>query len=351
VIKVKQFTKVGIVGMGGYVPNSRIKVEEIAEARDKDGQVIKRGLGIKQKAVEERDEDTVSMAVEASRIALKRAGVKANELGAILVGSESHVYAVKPTGSIVGDILGIENEYLTADLEFACKAGTTGLIMIAGLIEAGVIECGIGIGADVAQSKPGDVLEYTAGAGAAAVVLGSKKYKWMGKLDRINSFNSDTGDFWRRSGQEYPEHSGRFTGEPGYFKHVVEGTKRFLSKSKTKIKNYSQVVLHMPNGKFPSQAAKRLGIKDKQLKTGWIVEEIGNPYSASAMLGLVKVMEEGRKGEKILVTSYGSGAGSDSLSFEILKKNRKEKDVDIANQLKDVEQISYSEYLKVKGVI
>ena len=343
-IKNKRFTKVGVVGIGGYVPKKRIRVEEIAKVRGREGKKIVAGLGVEQKAVADKDEDTVSLAVEAGRIVLARTGVEVDNLGAVLVGSESHPYAVKPSGTVVADILGIKGDYVCADLEFACKAGTTGIVMIAGMIEAGVIEAGMAVGADVAQAKPGDMLEYTAGAGAAAVILGSKKYQWLAELEKISSFNSDTADFWRRAGQRYPEHGGRFTGEPAYFKHVVEGTKRLLRIGREKISEFDWVVLHMPNEKFPVRAAKQLGVKERQLKKGLIVRQIGNPYSASAMLGLVKVMEEGRKGERVLMTSYGSGAGSDSMSFRLRKGlNPKDKRFNLSRQFKDIEYVNYSE--------
>ncbi|MEA3354938.1 MAG: hydroxymethylglutaryl-CoA synthase [Patescibacteria group bacterium] len=351
-INQKQFTKVGIVGFGGYVPKYRIKVEEIAKVYGKDGKKIAMSLGVKQKAVADKDEDAVSLAVEAGQIALDRAGIKAKELGAILVGSESHAYAVKPTGTIVADILGTGSDYFCADLEFACKAGTTGVIMIASMIEAGLIDCGLAIGADVAQSQPGDVLEYTAGAGAGAIILGSRKYKWFSSLERVSSYNSDTADFWRREGEKYPSHAGRFTGEPGYFKHVISGTEKFLEKSKEKISSFDQVILHMPNVKFVKRAAKRLGVREKQLKEGLIVEKIGNPYSGSSVLGLIKVLESAGKNEKVFLTSYGSGAGSDSLSFKVekeLQKSGEKKDVDLESQFNNIEYISYTEYLKKQG--
>ena len=345
-INYKQFTKVGIVGVGGYVPKYRLKVEEVAKSRGKDGKKIGGSLGVEQKAVADKDEDTVSLAVEAGRRALERAGLRASKLGAVLVGSESHPYAVKPTGSMVAEILGVGNEYITADLEFACKAGTTGMAMIAGMIEAGMIDLGLAIGADVAQSQPGDALEFTAAAGAAGVILGNKKHSWLAELNYYGSFNSDTPDFWRREGEKYPKHAGRFTGEPAYFKHVVEGARRFLRKTKEKIGEFDQVILHMPNGKFPKRAGQRLGVEGEKMEKGFLVREMGNPYSASAMLGLVRVVEEGKRGEKILMTSYGSGAGSDSFSMKI-KKKIDEKKGDLAGQLAKVERISYAEYLKL----
>ena len=349
-INPKKFTNVGVVGFGAYIPKFRITVEEIAKVYEKDGKSIAASLGLNQKAVADRDEDTATLAVEAALLAISRSSkLKPENLGAVLIGSESHPYVVKPTGSIVAEVLGVGRDYLTADLEFACKAGTTAMTLIASLIESGLIDCGLAIGADVAQSRPGDALEYTAGAGAAALILGSKKYPWLAKLNTVSSFNSDTPDFWRREAEKYPAHAGRFTGEPAYFTHVVQGTKEYLQKFKQKISDFSHVVLHMPNAKFPQKAAARLGINREQLKTGFIVPEVGNPYSGSAMTGLVKVLEEGKAGEKILVTSYGSGAGSDSFSLTIKRKNPINKKDDIKNQLKNVEQISYTKYLHFLG--
>jgi hydroxymethylglutaryl-CoA synthase len=314
-INNKKFTNVGIIGFGAYVPPDRIKVEDIARAHNKSGEQVIASLGVRQKAVAGRDEDAVSLAVEASQVALKQAKLDPQKLGAVLVGSESHPYAVKPSGSIVGQILGVGSDYLTVDLEFACKAGTSAVILIAGLIEAGLIDCGLAIGADVAQAQPGDALEYTAGAGSGAFILGNKKFKWLAKLERVGTFTSDTPDFWRRQGEKYPAHAGRFTAGPAYFKHVIGATEKFLGVTKTKISSYDHVVFHMPNAKFPLRAAKKLGVSEKQLKTGFLVPEIGNPYSASSLLGLIEVLETAKPRQKILVTSYGSGAGSDVLSF------------------------------------
>ncbi|RLJ07561.1 MAG: hydroxymethylglutaryl-CoA synthase, partial [Candidatus Aenigmatarchaeota archaeon] len=124
----------GIVGYGAYIPRLRIKAEEIAKVWGADEESIKRLVG--EKSVPEIDEDATTIAVEASRDAIQRAGINPEKIGAVYVGSESHPYAVKPTASIVAEAVGATPNLTAADLEFACKAGTAGFQAAMGLIEA-----------------------------------------------------------------------------------------------------------------------------------------------------------------------------------------------------------------------
>ncbi|MBM3887392.1 hydroxymethylglutaryl-CoA synthase, partial [Candidatus Dependentiae bacterium] len=119
--------KLGIVGYGSYIPCYRITAKEIAKENHHDWKRITSSLGVVEKSVPARDEDAVTLGVQASRNALIRASISATSLGVIYVGSESHPYAVKPTASLVGAALGVRLDYSAADLEFACKAGTAAL--------------------------------------------------------------------------------------------------------------------------------------------------------------------------------------------------------------------------------
>jgi hydroxymethylglutaryl-CoA synthase len=81
---------VGIVGHGAYIPRNRIKVEEIAKVWGADAPSYKRGLQLQEKSVPSPDQDTITMSVEATKNAIKRAGIDPAEIGAVYVGSESH---------------------------------------------------------------------------------------------------------------------------------------------------------------------------------------------------------------------------------------------------------------------
>jgi len=309
---------VGIVGYGTQIPRYRITVEEIAKVWGADAPSYKRGLNLNEKAVPAPDEDCATLSANAARNALIRAGIEPTDIGAVYVGSESHPYAVKPTGTIVAEALGACPFVHTADLEFACKAGTEGLYITLQQVKAGAIKYGLAIGADTSQGAPGDALEYSAAAGAAAFIVGSKNL--IAELIDTHCFMTDTPDFWRRENAHYPEHGGRFTGAPAYFKHVKGATKAMMEKANTKPADFNYVIFHQPNGKFPVAVAKELGFKEPQWKHGLLSPTLGNTYSGSSPMGLAATLDVAKPGELILLVSYGSGAGSDAFIFKTTER-------------------------------
>lgn len=343
---------VGIVSYGTYIPVYRIKLADIASAWKKDPQEVVGSLGIEEKAVPGTDEDAVSIALEAAFKSLTAFRGKPTDIEALFVGSESHPYAVNPTSTIVGELLGVGHNYLAADMEFACKAATAGMQAIAGLIRAGQVHYGLAIGADTARSKPHDELEYTSAAAGAAYLMSGEKQRLIAKLLAYTSYSSDTPDFWRRDGIRYPSHTGRFTGEPGYFAHVVGAGSRLLTTSHMKPEDFDYCVFHMPNGKFPRDVARRLGFSKEQLSTSLTVDHIGNPYSASSLLGLAAVLDIAAPGEKIFMVSYGSGAGSDAFVWETtsllprVQKIREKCQELVTQEILKKQYVNYVEYLK-----
>ncbi len=343
--------RAGIVGYGGYIPKFRILTKEIANIWGEDSRRIEEGLGIKEKSVANIDEDTATIAVEAALIALERASINGEEIEAIYVGSESHPYAVKPTATIVAEAINASPHLTAADWEFACKAGTAALQAIFAKVKSGLIKYGLAIGADTAQARPADALEYSAASGGAAFIIG--KDNITAEIIHTTSYTTDTPDFWRRQHAFYPMHAGRFTGEPAYFRHVIECTKKALEETGYKISDFNHVIFHQPNTKFPLAAAKKLGVSNEQLKHGLLSTYIGNTYSGNSMLGLVNVLDNAKADELILLTSYGSGAGSDSFIIKTteLIEEIKEKGIKLAEFIKDKKYIDYPTYIKLRRKI
>jgi hydroxymethylglutaryl-CoA synthase len=305
---------VGIVGYGAYVPRYRLPGSEVSRVWTGGHG----GVPVREKAVPGPDEDTATIAIEAARNALARSGgLDPSRIGAVWVGSESHPYAVKPTGTILAETIGAVPYTLSGDWEFACKAGTEALQAAVGIVGSGMVEYALAVGADTAQGRPGDALEYTTGAGGSAFILGTDtgEHELLAVIEGSLSYVTDTPDFWRRAYQHYPEHGARFTGKPAYFKHTLAAGRQLMDALGTTASDYAYAVLHQPNAKFPLKAGKSLGFNREQLATGLLVNEIGNTYAGSSMTGLSAILDVARPGDRIFLVSFGSGAGSDAFSL------------------------------------
>ncbi|GAP63360.1 hydroxymethylglutaryl-CoA synthase [Ardenticatena maritima] len=314
--KLKPNRDVGIIGYGAYVPRYRLAAEAIADVWRGGQNAV---LPVESKSVPGPDEDTATMAIEAAQNALRRAGIAPELIRAVWVGSESHPYAVKPTSTIVAQALGIAPYTNAADFEFACKAGTEAMQAAIGFVGSGMADYAMAIGMDTAQGRPGDALEYTAAAGGAAYIFGPAE-EAIAVLEGSISYVTDTPDFFRRAYQKYPEHGNRFTGEPAYFHHVLNAAQALMDELGLKPEDFAAAVFHQPNSKFPQRAAKKLGFTREQIRAGLLAPVIGNTYAGASPLGFTAALDEAKPGDRLLIVSFGSGAGSDAMSFIVTER-------------------------------
>jgi hydroxymethylglutaryl-CoA synthase len=222
-----------------------------------------------------------------------------------------------------------------------------------GAVGSEMMKYGMAIGADTSQGAPGDPLEYTAAAGGATFIIGSDGGEAIASIEGTYSFTTDTPDFWRRERRPYPKHGGRFTGKPAYFKHVLSAANGLLRKLKLTPQDFAHIVFHQPNGKFPLQAAKELGFSKEQVMQGLLTPKIGNTYSASSLLGLAAVLDVAKPEERILVVSYGSGAGSDAFSILVHEtiENKRDAAPTVSDYMKQRTYIDYSTYAKYRKLL
>jgi len=195
-------------------------------------------------------------------------------------------------------------------------------------------------------------LEYSASAGGAAFIIGKDDVSV--NINHTCSFTTDTPDFWRRAERKYPSHGGRFTGAPAYFKHVTSCATNIMKIAGARPEDYDYAVFHQPNGKFPVNVAKRLGFTFDQIKQGLAVPYIGNTYSGASLVGLASVLDIAKPGDRIFLTSYGSGAGSDGFDMTVTDKINelaREMAPTVAQMVEDKEYIDYGTYAKITDLL
>ena len=343
---IKEYELPGIVGYGAYSSRFRIKEE---------------GL---ERAVPFIDEDAVTAAVEAGKLALIHSSVDSTWIGKVYAGSESNPYAVKPIASKVAQVLKLGEEdgdvqsVDAVDTEFACKAASSMFKDACALVSYphSGIKYAMVIGTDNSQAAPrgcpGGELDMYVGFGGAAFIFG--KQDVIAEVEAWYSCTSDTPDFWRRDGEPYPMHGGRFTGDPAYHKHVRKAASKLMERCSLKAGDINYFVPHQPNPSFPIRVAKDLGFKEDQFMPSIQMTKFGNTYSGASLIGLAAILDIAKPDERILVASYGSGAGSDAYllhtTSQILDK-RKHQKITVKFQAENpfIEYVDYTTYRRLKS--
>ncbi len=336
--------RVGIVGYGVYIPRERIETATIVREREKSRgkelekilEKVRHGLLLREKSVASHAEDTITIATEAAENAIRMAGISPRDIGSVTVGSESKPYAVGTIARHVASFVGVGENVFIADLEGACNSGMQGVDFIEAEIRSGRVRYGLAIGSDVAQAARGDPLEYAAGAGAGAFVLG--KTDLVATIEDIAPYSSLFMDFWRREESPVPRHFGRTTVE-AYRSHVIGAIANLFRKHpELTLSEFDAITFHQPSGYLPMKTcstltevenpyvrdaslARRMRLTEADIERKvkpWLrVMDTGNTYAASTLISLASVLDSAKPGDQVLAVSYGSGAYSNATWLEV----------------------------------
>jgi hydroxymethylglutaryl-CoA synthase len=300
----------------------RVKIEDIFHVwKNTSMNLLKNVLLLTERAVLQPDEDTITLSIEASRQALRRAGVDRDKIEALYLGTCTDPYDSRPSATIIAEAIGIPNQLMCADIQFAGKSGTAALQVCLGLVGSGMIEYGLAIGADTMNrhSAPGDWSEYSGSAGAVALVVG--KEKPIVEVEATLSYATSFTDYFRLEGERYvrmPTIHAESLFEFGYKEHVVKACEALMRKMDVKAEDYTYAVFQQPNGVASFGAGGPLGFKTTQIAPGVVANQIGDCGAASSFLGLANVLDRAKSGDRILLASYGFGAGSDVFSLRVM---------------------------------
>jgi len=126
-----------------------------------------------------------------------------------------------------------------------------------------------------------------------------------------------------------------------------------MEESGTKAADYAYAVFHQPNAKFPRRVAKELGFSDEQIQTGLLAPVIGNTYAGASPIGLTAILDIAKPGDRILMVSYGSGAGSDALDLRVSKlfKERQKYALTTAEYIDRRVEIDYATYARFRDLL
>lgn len=313
----------GIVGYGAFIPFTRIKVEEILKVwRNTTLEKMKDVLRVSERAVLQPNEDTITLAVAAAKGAIEQSGIDRTKIDALFLGTCTNPYDSRPSATVVAEAIGVVPNFIGGDIQFSGKSGTTAIQVCLGLIKSGMAKVGLAIASDTINRHtcPGRLYEYTASAGSAAFLIGQENP--ILEIKGTSSYNSDLSDFFRVEGDRYIQSIGPGgelfpAWEIGFADHVIHASESLMKELNLKPKDYSFAVFQQPYGFVPFAIGERLGFAKEQIEPGVIAPMIGDCGAASSLLGLVRVLDIAKKGQRIFLASYGFGAGSDTFSLEV----------------------------------
>ena len=343
--------KTGIISYGVSLPKYRIASAEIWKVWKNIATSFFDLLSIGERGVLGPEEDTLTLAVAAAKQALARGGIPAEKIGAVLLGSGTSPYATKAAATVMVDALGLPESALTSDVQCADKSGSTALWLAAGLVESGLIDYALVVGADTLNrhTQPGMVLEYVASAGAVAFVIGKKKP--IAVLEALATHAHDQNDYFRVEGERFIQPGAGFYGwvaNWGLLDHVVPAGQALLAKTGLKPSDFSKFAVPQKTGLRPLMTMGKLELDMMQVLPFVLTAQIGDCGAAGVPLSLAHILDFAEPGERIGVIDYGAGAGCDAWSLvctEALAERRPEQGL-VIQQLEDKIMVDYATMTK-----
>lgn len=340
--------EVGIVGYGTHIPRYRIPMELFDREYGSPEGTSKRSSGFVEKRIHHFDQDSLTMGVDASRMALRMSMLSGERIDSVYFGAVNKPYRMKSSAITIAEAIGATPHVKAHDIDSSSRGATSSILdafSVAGDRKMGV-ENTLVVGSDTPRVREGEQQDIGAASGAAAFVFGKENV--IANLIGFGSFSSDIPDEWWNIGSNYPSTSGRFGGEPAYFRHMVNSTKLLLLRFHKTIDDIDHLVLNYPSNSFAKKLSKSLGRPLDDFGFKKVISRIGNPKNSSTLLSLAHTLDNAGPGETILMVHYGSGGGADALLLETtgllndVRKNQKS----IEEQLRCGKGISYHTYRK-----
>jgi 3-oxoacyl-[acyl-carrier-protein] synthase-3 len=292
--------------------------DEIAGPINSSDEWITQRTGIITRTRASKDRSLMDMAAEASNEAIKKAGIEASEIEAVIFSTITHPYQTPSAAALLAELIGA-NPAPAFDISAACAGYCYGIAQADSLVRSGVAKYVLVVGGE----KLTDFIDPTDrsisfllgdGAGAAIVgpsdspgisksVWGSDGSKWeaVGMTGSLLDFRDGTGA-WPTLIQE-----GQTVFRWAVWE-MVKVAKQALEAAGVKVEDLDAIVMHQANERIIDEMAKQLGVPEhvvvaKDIKT------TGNTSAASIPLAMHALLEQGQIKSGDLALQIGFGAG------------------------------------------
>ena len=299
---------VGIVSYGAYIPKYRIDRKIIYKAM---GWLNPATYMPGEKAVANFDEDSITMGVAAGMDCLT--DIDRNIIDAFYFASTTNPYKERQSAEIVATACDLNSDMRSADFGHSLKDATTAMLAASDGVMAGSLSNVMVCASDCRIGKPGSAQEEIFGDGAASVIIGNDNV--IAELKGSCSVSHDFPDHWRGDMDKFDRQwEDRFIRDVGYSNFLMDTIGGLMKKCGIEPKDISKVAYPCLYAGDHKKIGKKLGFEPAQVQEP-LLYTVGYTGTSDPMLMLVKMLEEAKPGDKIIVASFGSG--SDALLFEV----------------------------------
>ncbi|MGE5186032.1 MAG: hydroxymethylglutaryl-CoA synthase family protein [Acidobacteriota bacterium] len=379
--------KVGIDSIALAVPHRYIDLADLAVARGVEPAKYTQGLGAKEMAIAEPGEDTVALATSAARRALAAACVDRDELGMLVVGTETGVDHSKPVASYVHGLLELPGAMRVFDTQHACYGGTAGVMAAVEWIASGAAagRKALVICSDIARYGVRTAGEPTQGAGAVAMVIAQDPAILELEVGMSGTSSTHVHDFWRPLGHREAQVDGHYSVQcyldalsAAYRGWKLQAIRRELVHAAELVsEKLARICYHVPFCKMARKAhvqLRKCDLDDSRAPWDAAFEEeraarsfreqvepslaacarVGNIYTGSlylALAGLLEAQAGELRGKRLGLFSYGSGCTSEFFSGVVAPRAAERVSAaPIASVLAERERISIEEYERIMAL-
>ena len=320
-----------IVGLGKYLPENVVTNADLSKTMDTSDEWITERTGIKERRhIKKGDGNTTAtMALKATKIALERANMAAEDLDLILFATLSPDYYFPGSGVVLQDLLGIP-ACPAMDIRNQCSGFIYALSTADQFIKTGMYKNVLVVGAenhsgglDMTSRGRGVSVIFGDGAGAAILtretnmergILSSHIYSEGSHAEELSLIGPSTNrwvpEIIAANDPEdlsyYPYMNGQVV-----FKHAVvrfsEVINEGLQKNNWLASDIDMLVPHQANLRISQFIQKKFGLNDDQVYNN--IMRYGNTTAASIPIALTETGEEGKvkEGSKLVLAAFGSG--------------------------------------------
>lgn len=310
-----------ITAVGKYVPDFVLSNKVLETMVDTNDEWITSRTGIKERRIlKDKDKGTSYLAIKAAQDLISKKGLDPKEIDLVLVGTTTPDLPVAATAVFVATQIGATNAF-AYDLQAACSSFLFGLSTATAYIESGRYKKILLIGAD----KMSSIIDYTDratciifGDGAGAALI-EPNTEGLGFQDEILKSDGVGREFLKieaggsllppseetiKNKQHYVHQDGKTV-----FKYAVSGmadvSEQIMKRNNLTNNDIDWLAPHQANKRIIDATASRMNLSDEKVLVN--IQKYGNTTSATLPLLLADFENQLKKGDNLILASFGGG--------------------------------------------